>query len=280
MSTHARRILLAGAAVLAVALLALHIACAAPRPASRAVPESSSSSDLPTIKIGVDLIDPYFYVARNGEYAGIDADIAREACKRAGLNPQFVKLSWSDRDEYLSNGKVDCLWCGFANNGRTDLYRWTIVYLETPVGMMVRADDPATSPHDFAGTEGVAVRAGSISEFQLVIGSYGVPASVPIKSFGSMDMAQAAFENGFADAWISYTSVLERKKAEDPGKYRILDDSLMLLDLAVAFDDAYDGPYIDKLNDALYSMKQDGTIDTIAQRYSKADSDQVGASDE
>lgn len=280
MSTHARRILLAGAAVLAAALLALHIACSAPRPSSKASSSAAENTDLPTIKIGIDYLEPFFYVARNGDYAGIDADIAREACKRAGLNPQFIKLSWSDRDEYLANGKVDCLWCGFASNGRTDLYRWTNVYLETPVGMMVRADDPATTPHDFAGTEGVAVRAGSISEFSLVIGSYGVPVSVPIKSFGTMDMAEAAFDNGYADAWISYTSVLERKAAQDPGKYRILDDGLMLLDLAVAFDADYNGPYVDKLNDALYSMKKDGTIDKIVQKYSEQNADQAGDSGE
>lgn len=280
MSTRMRRILLAGAAVLAAALLALHIACSAPRPSSRDTSSTAENAGLPTIKIGIDYLEPFFYVARNGEYAGIDADISREACSRAGLNPQFIKLSWSDRDEYLANGKVDCLWCGFASNGRTDLYHWTSVYLETPVGMMVRANDPATSPHDFAGTEGVAVRAGSISEFSLVIGSYGVPATVPIKSFGTMDMAEAALENGYADAWISYASVLERKVAQSSGKYRILDDSLMLLDLAVAFDVDYNGPYVDKLDDALYGMRQDGTIDKIVQKYSEQNADGTGDFDE
>lgn len=38
------------------------------------------------------------YIDPTGDYAGIDADIAREACKRAGIRPQFVDISWNDRD--------------------------------------------------------------------------------------------------------------------------------------------------------------------------------------
>lgn len=58
---------------------------------------SSSSSpneadkDLPVLKIGVTDNDPYVYVDTTGDYAGIDIDIAREACKRAGIKPQFIE---------------------------------------------------------------------------------------------------------------------------------------------------------------------------------------------
>lgn len=66
---------------------------------------SSSSSeadkDLPVLKIGVTDNDPYVYVDTTGDYAGIDIDIAREACKRAGVKPQFVDISWNDRDRLL-----------------------------------------------------------------------------------------------------------------------------------------------------------------------------------
>ena len=80
------------------------------------VRSSSSSSneadrDLPVLKIGVTDNDPYVYVDTTGDYAGIDIDIAREACKRAGLKPQFVDIDWNDRDRLLKNGDIDCLWC-------------------------------------------------------------------------------------------------------------------------------------------------------------------------
>ncbi len=83
------------------------------------VRSSSSSSneadqDLPVLKIGVTDNDPYVYVDTTGDYAGIDIDIARKACKRAGLKPQFVDIDWNDRDRLLKNGDIDCLWCDYS----------------------------------------------------------------------------------------------------------------------------------------------------------------------
>ena len=79
------------------------------------VRSSSSSSneadrDLPVLKIGVTDNDPYVYVDSTGDYAGIDIDIAREACKRAGLKPQFVDIDWNDRDWLLKT--VISIACG------------------------------------------------------------------------------------------------------------------------------------------------------------------------
>ena len=53
-----------------------------------------TESKLPELKIGVDRLKPFFYVDENGEYKGIDAEIAKEACKRAGYRPDFVEISW------------------------------------------------------------------------------------------------------------------------------------------------------------------------------------------
>lgn len=83
------------------------------------VRSSSSSSnetdkDLPVLKIGVTDNDPYVYIDTTGDYAGIDVDIAREACKRAGIRPQFIDISWNDRDRLLKNGDIDCLWCDYS----------------------------------------------------------------------------------------------------------------------------------------------------------------------
>ena len=85
------------------------------------VRSSSSSSneadkDLPVLKIGVTDNDPYVYIDTTGDYAGIDIDIAREACRRAGIKSQFVDISWNDRDRLLKNGDVDCLWCDYSPN--------------------------------------------------------------------------------------------------------------------------------------------------------------------
>lgn len=256
--------LVAFAAAAALCVACALCACAVGGAADDEEPDEAA----PTITIGADVLEPFFYVGRDGEYQGIDADIAREACRRAGLKLQFVDVSWSERDARLADGTVDCIWSGFAINGREDSYAWTDSYLDTSLAMIVPNHSPSESLEDFRGPGGVAVRINSIAEqFFLNGASLSNPSAVSIHAYGSAEMAQAAFVKGFTDSWASYKLVLDNFMADYPGLYRYLDDNLVTLHLGVAFEKGYDGPYLSQLNDALDSMKRDGTIDAIVANH-------------
>lgn len=75
-----------------------------------------------TLVIGSDIYSPYFYLDDNGDFAGIDVEIAREACRRLGVTPEFRQISWQNKDACLKSGTVDCLWGSFSMNGREDDY--------------------------------------------------------------------------------------------------------------------------------------------------------------
>ncbi len=254
-------------AAMLVAVLAACMLCACQGSSGES---SETDEDLPEIKIGADVLEPFFYTGRNGSYVGIDADIMREACRRAGLAPVFVNVPWVERDERLADGSVDCIGSAFAINSREDDYAWTDAYLDTDLAIVVEDRSPSTSLENFTGPGGVAVRANSITEqFFLNGAGLAAPASIEVHSYGSADMAKTAFVKAFTDGWASYKIVLDGFMAEHPGMYRYLDDSLMTLRLGVAFSKSYDGPYRSMLNDAFESMKRDGTIDDIVARYTE-----------
>ena len=119
----------------------------------------SSNENLPELRIGVDLLKPYFYLDRNGEYQGIDAEIAKEACSRAGYKPVFVNLPWSERDAYLADGSIDCVWTAFVMDGREQDYLWTNPYLYSKEALIVDSRCPSDSLSSFNGPGGIAVRA-------------------------------------------------------------------------------------------------------------------------
>lgn len=149
------------------------------------VRSSSSSSneadrDLPVLKIGVTDNDPYVYVDTTGDYAGIDIDIAREACKRAGLKPQFVDIDWNDRDRLLKNGDIDCLWCDYSPCYREDKYYWTEPYLTVTVSVAAKKTSGIKSLAHLDGSKTIAVIAGSVSERRLLAGDLGVSSDVQI----------------------------------------------------------------------------------------------------
>ena len=68
----------------------------------------------PELVIGSDDYEPYNYQNENGDYAGVDVELAKEACRRIGYTPVFKQIQWDDKDIYLENGEVDCAWGSFS----------------------------------------------------------------------------------------------------------------------------------------------------------------------
>ena len=258
------------AAVVSFVFILLVAACAAAL--TYTVRNSSSSSnevdeDLPVLKIGVTDNDPYVYVDATGDYAGIDIDIAREACKRAGLKPQFIEISWNDRDRLLKNGDIDCLWCDYSPCYREDKYYWTEPYLTVTVSVAAKKASGIKSLAHLDGSRTIAVIAGSVSERRLLAGDLGISPDVQIKSYGSAELCKAALAKGYVDCWMADVRSLDRLVAQYPGLYRVFADNVMTVDLGVAFENSYEGPYVKSLNTVLFDMDRDGTIDRVVSNY-------------
>lgn len=224
----------------------------------------ASDENLPELKIGVDILEPFFSIDKNGEYAGIDADIAVEACKRAGYKPVFIDLFWSDNDAYLEDGTVACIWTASVIDGQEDDYLWTNSYLESHLAIVVQRTSTCRSLDELS-RHSVAVRNNSKAE-ELFIEN--ILPSDSIYSCGTISMAETAFIKGYADCLVDHRLVLQELVDDNPELYRFLDDDLLTLHLGVAFrkDDTTDCPQ--KISDALEEMKDDGTITSIIGKYS------------
>lgn len=96
-------------------------------------------------------------------YAGIDVEIAAEACRRIGYEPVFREIALDERFARLAAGEVDCLWSCLTMDGREDEFLWAGPYLYTQRVIVVRADSGIRSIEDLADQR-VAVQSGSTSE--------------------------------------------------------------------------------------------------------------------
>ena len=74
--------------------------------ACSAQPHSAAETAPQTIVVGIDVFDPYSYLDRNGQFAGIDVELATEAFSRLGYTPEFRTISWPDKDNLLSDGTI------------------------------------------------------------------------------------------------------------------------------------------------------------------------------
>ena len=223
---------------------------------------------LPELKIGVDFLEPFFYKDENGDYAGIDVEIAEEACKRAGYDAVFVEIPWDEKDTYLEDGTVDCLWNAFSEDGREDQYLWTEPYMESDLAVMVDTKCPDTELKSMRSMGGIAVRAGSkVEEILLEDVDHELTGSEMVYSCGSFEIAKTAFIKGYAGALGCHRAVLQYIAKESPAQYRIFDDALMTTHLGVAFEKGAESEKWENVNRAICEMKEDGTIQKIQDSY-------------
>lgn len=78
---------------------------------------------------------------------------------------------------------------------------------------------------------------------------------------------QALLRKGYVDAIASHQETMRLLVENSKGLYRMLDESLYTAQLGVAFQKETHKELAQQLTDALQQMKQDGTMDRIAEKY-------------
>ena len=250
--------------LLAVLCLAVCLLAGCAARAATADPDA----DLPTIVIGSDSYPPFNYLSADGQPTGIDVELATEAFRRMGYKAQFVTIDWVDKKELVENGTVDCLWGSFTMTGREDLYQWAGPYLYSRQMVLVRADSDIATLADLAGKR-VAVQATSKPE--TVFLERPEPERVPevgeVYCFSTMEEVYSAIRKGFVDAIAGHEGAMRTFMEDSPGSWRILDQSLMVSGLGVAFPKGTNESLSAQLTAVLQEMQKDGTTKAIVEKY-------------
>ena len=209
---------------------------------------SDTAEDLPRLVIASDNYEPYSYVGPNGNLIGVDVDLATEACRRLGYAPEFRQIVWENKDVYLSIGQVDCLWGSFTMTGREDLYQWAGPYLYSRQVVAVQAT-------------------GKPESIFLTSDAPGIAQVEAVYSFSTMDEVYACLRKGYADAIAGHENALGLFLASSPGSYRMLDETLDVSQLGVAFQKDTHQELAQALTQTLAEMEADGTTRAILERY-------------
>ena len=220
------------------------------------------------LRIGSDYYEPFNYLDAEGDFAGVDVDLAREACRRMGCEPVFINLDWARKNEYLDRRTVDCLWGSFTMTGRESEYRWAGPYMASHQAIMVWADSPIRSLADLKG-KAIAVQTTTKPEGLLLSGTDPrLPKIGALYSFPSIANAIAALRKGYVEAAAGHENALMQYVPEEREKqYRILPDYLLEAHLGVAFSQTDDRGIDRQLSVVLRQMRDDGTVAAIVKKY-------------
>ncbi len=237
--------------------------------------ESSVSSDaasdnLTPITVGMDIFKPYSYINTDGEFAGIDIDIATEAFARIGYRPEYKIIKWEDKANLLEAGEIDCIWSGFSMNGREDEYQWVGPYLYSYQVVAVRANSDINTVSDLAGKRvGVQISTKAAALFlHDEEGDVVIPEMNQVNCYTTTEEFFAALRKGYVDAIAGHGAVIRDFISGEGDNYRILDEPIYHSELGVAFAKGTHEELASELAGTIEEMRQDGTLEQIAAAHS------------
>jgi len=120
-------------------------------------PEGDNSLELVKQKgvfvLGLDdSFPPMGFRDENNNIVGFDIDLAKEVCKRMGVELQLQPINWDAKELELNTNKIDCIWNGMTiNDDRVAAMFFTKPYLANKQVIVVADSSSIKSKDDLAG---------------------------------------------------------------------------------------------------------------------------------
>lgn len=234
----------------------------APEPAQQAVAVAEPIARKKII-IGVDAysVPLTFWDERTKLLSGYDADMAREAFKRAGLEYEFKAIVWADKEKELKSKNIDVVWSGLTiTEERAKDFAFSVPYYSNKQAILVRADSGIQNKQDLKG-KAIGEHKGSPSKAF-------IQSLDPAKHEEFLELPDlfAAVMNGQIDAAITDCVFVDYYALHTPGKFRVLADNVPEKGFAVGVDPA-NKELLGKINKVLLDMEADGTSKAIYRQW-------------
>ena len=200
---------------------------------------------------------PFNFINDAGEIDGLEREMGDELCRRADLECEWVQNDWETLIPSLVAEEFDAILAGMSITAdREDSIDFTEAYYPpTPSVYLARAGE---------GDEAVEGAIGAT--VNTIYSDYFTEQGTPFVSFdGSIDLAEAVL-SGDADAALVDHGYAVEKLAEYEGRLVLVGPSV-LLDRGLGIGVRKDGGLKGKLDEALASMKADGTLNSLLLKW-------------
>ncbi|WP_321362702.1 transporter substrate-binding domain-containing protein [uncultured Celeribacter sp.] len=214
-----------------------------------------------TIRLGTEgAYPPYNYIDDNGEVAGFERVLGDELCARAELECEWVTNDWDSIIPNLLSGNYDAIIAGMSI---TDARKEKIDFSEnyTP---------PSYSSYA-AMSEGVDLEGGVIAAQASTIQSqHVVDTGATLLEFPSFEDSLAAMLAGEADAVFADKDTLVPVVEEGTAMW-VGEDIALSIGIGMGFRKS-DPELRAKFDEAIVSMKEDGSLNEMILEYLGGDS--------
>ena len=234
--------------------------------------ETAENTDGGVLRMGTNAtFPPYEYVDENNEVAGIDADIAAAIAEKLGMELEITDMAFDSLIPALQSDTIDIVLAGMTvDPERAEQVNFTDSYATGVQVIIVPEGSDIASPDDLEG-KNIGVQTGTTGDLYCT-DDYGQEF---VKQFDNGPLAVAALVNGQVDC-----VVIDNEPAKNYGP---ANQGLKILDTAYANEEyaaaiAKDNTELfEQVNAAIQELKEDGTIDSIIEKYIPAEGDSEDA---
>ena len=219
------------------------------------------------IIIGGDNYPPFNYTDENGNPAGIDVELAKEAFSRMGYKPVFVNIDWENKKNLVEQGKIDCIWACFSVTGREKEYHWAGPYM---LSRQVIAVNDSSKIYKLSDLKNKAIAVQSTTkpeELFLKQTDSKIPKVKQVYSMENRELIYTSLGKGYVDAIAAHEISVRQYMSDYDAKYRILDEDILTTGIGVAFAKNDQRGIEKELSKTLKVMVKDGSTKKILQKY-------------
>ncbi len=217
------------------------------------------------IKVGSDAaFAPFEYVdAQTGELKGFDLDLMRAIGEELGIKVEIYNVAWDGIIPGLLGGNYNVIASGMTiTEERKEVVNFTEPYINAGLVIVVRADDHSITTKDDLLGKKVAVQISSTGDFEAT----KIPGIAEVKRFNAPPDTFLELKNGGADAVIIDLAVAAEQIKATPGLYKMAAEPFTTEEYGFALR-KNDTLLLEKINQTLITLKENGKYDEIYQEY-------------
>lgn len=207
---------------------------------------------------------PWNYLDDSGELAGFEIDLGNEVCKRAGVECEWVQNEWDSIIPNLQAGNYDVIMAGMSiTDERRETIDFSEAYFPPDPSRYISA---AGSSFDFDALSGAKIGAQGAT-IQAAYAEENFGADNTILTFETPDQSIADLAAGNLDLIIADGSYLEPIVEGSGGAIAFVGPDVMIGGGVGAGLRKEDTELTAKINEALASIKADGTLEQLMTDY-------------
>ncbi|MBM7854996.1 lysine-arginine-ornithine-binding protein [Desulfohalotomaculum tongense] len=229
--------------------------------------KSDSANEANVLKVGTDVAFPPFEFEENGKYTGFDIDLIHAIAEEAGYKVDLQPMQFSGLIPALQAGNVDVGIAGITiTDERKEQVNFTEPYIDAGQIIAVRADEEEIKSVDDLKGKVLGAK----------IGTTGAKMAEELKQDGKLKEIKLYdnnpesyldLESGNVDAVIVDKPVVDRYIAtKGKGKIKTVGELLTGEKFGIAVPKGNE-KLLKELNDALATLKENGTYDQIFEKW-------------